>query len=170
MGSKTVATETSTAPESERFAAPFYLAISTGLALFIARKLHIDIGGLWVVLSAIVTTRKTLPIALTTARDQLAGTVIGALSGAAFGFLQEPAIGLAAAVVLAAAVCNSIPILRGSIYIACAAAAIVIVLPAGKPSYVTAWDRVEDYLIGAGVALAIVSIASLASRWWPQKA
>jgi uncharacterized membrane protein YgaE (UPF0421/DUF939 family) len=170
MSSETAAKETGTAPESEGFAAPFYLAISTGLALLIARKLHIDIGGLWVVLSAIVTTRKTLSVALTRARDQLVGTAIGALSGAAFGFLQEPAIGLAAAVVLAAAVCNSIAMLRGSIYIACAAAAIVIVLPAGKPSYVTAWDRVEDYLIGAGVALAIVSIAALVTRWGPRKA
>jgi uncharacterized membrane protein YgaE (UPF0421/DUF939 family) len=169
MGSEKVAMKTDTAPESEGFAAPFILAISTGLALFIARKLHIDIGGLWVVLSAIVTTRKTLVVALPTARDQLAGTAIGALFGAAFGFLQEPALGLAGAVVLAAAVCNSIPMLRGSIFVACAAAAIVIVLPAGKPFYVTAWDRVEDYVLGAAVALAIVSIASLGARWRPRK-
>jgi len=153
---------------SDLFGTPLLLAISAGLALFIARKLHIDIGGLWVVLSALTITRQTLLSSLTTARDQLLGTAVGALSGAVFGIIKEPAISLAAAVVLSSAVCNSIAELRGVIYIACAAAAVVIVLPAGKPSYITAWDRFEDCILGAGIALLIASIASLAARWWPQ--
>src|ERR1700733_6195506 len=100
--------ENAVPPASERFAGPVLLAISAGLALFIARRLHIDIGGLWVVLSALVSTRPTLVSSLTTARDQLIGTLVGALAGAIFGLLQEPAIGLAGAVVLSAVVCNSI--------------------------------------------------------------
>lgn len=137
------------------------LAISGGLALFIARRLHVDIGGLWVVLSAVIIPRPTLPASLGIARDQLFGTIVGAVCGAVFGFLAEPAIGLFAAIFLAAAVCASRPLLRGAIYNACAAAAIVIVLPAGKPPYITALNRVEDTLIGGIVALAIVSLASL---------
>jgi uncharacterized membrane protein YgaE (UPF0421/DUF939 family) len=158
------------APAAGRFLMPLLLAISAGLALFIARRLHIDIGGLWVVISALAITRQTLPSSLTIARDQVLGTAVGALSGAVFGILREPALGLAVAVVLSTAVCNSIAVLRGVISIACAAAAIVIILPAGKPSYVTAWDRFEDCLLGAGVALVIASIASLVTRWWPRTA
>jgi hypothetical protein len=104
------------APASNRFATPLLLAISAGLALYIARRLHIDIGGLWVVMSALAITRKTLLSSLPTARDQLLGTAVGALSGAIFGILKEPAIRLAAAVVLSTAVCNSIAALRGVTY------------------------------------------------------
>lgn len=168
MGSERVAQETAPAPD--RLATPLLLAISAGLALFIARRLHVGIGGLWVVLSALTNTRQTLVSSLMTAREQLLGTVVGVVLGAVCGLLREPAIALAAAVVLSAYVCNSIARLRGVIYIACAAAAIVIVLPAGKPSYFTAWDRFRDYLLGAAVALAILSLATLATRWRPRKA
>jgi uncharacterized membrane protein YccC len=143
---------------------PLLLAVSAGLALFVARRLYVDIGGLWVVLSALINTQPTLLGSFTTARDQLLGTLVGVVLGAVFGLLREPAIALAAAVVLSAAVCNSIAQLRGVVYVACAAAAIVIVLPAGKPSYVTAWNRLGDYLLGAAIALAVASIASLATR------
>ena len=144
---------------------PVLLAVSAGVALFIARRLHIDIGGLWVVLSALINTQPTLLGSLTSARDQLLGTLVGVVFGAVFGLLREPAIGLALAVVLSAAACRAIARLRGVIYIACGAAAIVIVLPAGKPSYVTALNRLEDYLLGAAVALVVASSASLAARW-----
>jgi uncharacterized membrane protein YccC len=158
-----------TAPATDRFVTPLLLAVSAGLALFIARRLHVDIGGLWVVLSALINTQPTLLSSFTTARDQLLGTLVGVVLGAVFGLLKEPAIGLAAAVVLSAVVCNSIARLRSVMYVACAAAAIVIVLPAGKPSYITALNRLGDYLLGAAVALAIASIASLAARWRPRQ-
>jgi uncharacterized membrane protein YccC len=154
-----------TAPVTDRFVIPVLMAISAGLALFIARRLHVDIGGLWVVLSALINTQPTLRASFTSARDQLLGTLVGVVLGAAFGLLREPAIALAAAVVLSAIVCSAIAKLRGVTYIACGAAAIVIVLPAGKPSYITAWNRLEDYLLGAAVALIVASIAWLAARW-----
>jgi uncharacterized membrane protein YgaE (UPF0421/DUF939 family) len=144
------------------------LAISGGLALFIARRLHVDIGGLWVVLSAVIILRPTLMGSLMTARDQLLGTTVGALSGAVCGLLSEPAIGLTAAVFVSAIACSAVAMLRGGTYIACAAAAIVIVLPAGKPSYITALNRFEDTLLGGAVALAIASIVTLTARRRPR--
>jgi uncharacterized membrane protein YccC len=57
--------------------------------------------------------------------------------------------------------------LRRVVNIACVAAAIVILLPAGDPSYATAWHRLIDTIIDAAVALLLAAIAARTYRWWP---
>ena len=61
--------------------------------------------------------------------------------------MNLPVAGVALAVFSTALVCT-IPILRGVMNISCVAAAIVILLPMGGPTYVTALHRFADTIIG----------------------
>jgi hypothetical protein len=61
---------------------------------------------------------------------------------------------------LTAFVCCSIPLLRDVTNIACIAASVIILLPAGKPAYVTAFNRFTGTLSGAAVALTIAVAAA----------
>ena len=140
------------------------LSVTAGIAYFIARRLNVDLGGLWVVLQAVLILRRNIVDSVMVARDQVIGTTTGVAFGAICGLLPLHSIGIALAVFLTATVCSAITMLRGVVNIACVAAAIVILLPVGKPSYVTAWDRFSDTLLGAAIALAIAGLGSLTSR------
>lgn len=48
----------------------FFFALSAGLAFFVARKLHVDLGGLWVVLSAVTILKRKASETLNVARNQ----------------------------------------------------------------------------------------------------
>jgi uncharacterized membrane protein YccC len=146
-----------------------FFALAAGLAFFVARKLHVDLGGLWVVLSAVTILQPTASEALTIARNQVLGTAVGVSLGAVFGLMDLPVASVALAVFSTAIVC-SIPILRGVVNISCVAAAIVILLPMGGPTYVTALHRFVDTLIGAAVALLVAALAAQSYRWWPEAA
>jgi len=142
----------------------FLFALAAGLALFVARKLHVDLGGLWVVLSAVTILKPKASETLKIARNQLLGTAVGVSLGAVFGLMNLPVAGVALAVFSTALVC-SIPILRGVINISCAA--IVILLPMGGPTYLTALHRFADTIIGAAIALLVAAMAAQSNRWWP---
>jgi uncharacterized membrane protein YgaE (UPF0421/DUF939 family) len=143
----------------------FFFALAAGLAFFVARKLHVDLGGLWVVLSAVTILKPKASETLNIARNQLLGTAVGVSLGAVFGLMNLPVAGVALAVFSTALVC-SIPILRGVINISCVAAAIVILLPMGGPTYVTALHRFADTIIGAAIALLVAAMAAQSNRWW----
>jgi len=143
----------------------FFFALTAGLAFFVARKLHVDLSGLWVVLSAVTILKRKASETLNVARNQLLGTAVGVSLGAVFGLMNLPVAGVALAVFSTALVC-SIPILRGVINISCVAAAIVILLPMGGPTYVTALHRFVDTIIGAAIALLVAAAAALSQRWW----
>ena len=145
------------------------LAFAAGVALLVARHLRVDIGGLWVVLSTVTILKPKFSDAVTTARDQLFGTTVGVCFGAVFGLMHQAVISVAVAVFLTAWVCGVIPMLRTVVSIACVGAAIVIILPAGRPSYVTAWNRFTDTLLGAAIALLVAALAARTYRWWPAK-
>ncbi len=147
--------------------AAFLFALSAGIALVTARGLHVDLGGLWVVLSSVSILKPRLSDSLEIARDQLLGTTAGVTFGALFGLLHQPVVSVTLAIFLTAVVCRSITMLRSITNIACVAAAIVILLPDGNPSYVTAWNRLFDTLLGGAIAVLVVALAALGSRWWP---
>jgi uncharacterized membrane protein YccC len=148
----------------------FLFAVAAAVALLVARRLHIDLGGLWVVLSAVLILKPKLAATLTVARDQLLGTTVGVVFGAGFALMNRAVISVALAAFLTALVCGSIPMLRTVTNIACVAAAIVILLPLGKPGYVTAADRFVDTLIGAAIALLVAALGERTYRWWPAAA
>jgi uncharacterized membrane protein YccC len=142
-------------------------ALSASIALVTARSLHIDLGGLWVVLSSMSMLKPRLSDSLEIARDQLLGTTAGVTFGALLGWLHQATLSVTLAVFLTAVVCRSVTMLRSITNIACVAAAIVILLPNGNPSYVTAWNRWCDTLLGGAIAVLVVALAALGSRWWP---
>lgn len=140
----------------------FFFALAAALALFVARRLHIDLGGLWVVLSAVTILRPKLQDALSIAREQVIGVTVGVLLGGLFGsLLHDPIASTAVAVFFTALVC-SYGDLRSVRNIACVGAAVVILLPAGTHPYLTAMHRFIDTLIGAAVAI-LISAASTAT-------
>jgi uncharacterized membrane protein YccC len=147
----------------------FFFALAAGLAFLVARKLHVDLGGLWVVLSALTILKPKAGETPTIARNQLLGTAVGVSLGALFGLMQLPVASVALAVFSTAVVC-SIPLLRGVVNISCVAAAIVILLPMAGPTYVTALHRFVDTIIGAAIALLVAAIAAQWYRWWPEGA
>jgi uncharacterized membrane protein YccC len=119
------------------------------------------------VLSAVTILKPTSGDTLSIARNQLLGTAVGVSLGALFGLVQLPVVSVALAVFSTALVC-SIPMLRSVVNISCVAAAIVILLPLGGPTYVTAGHRFIDTIIGAAVALLVAAIATRTYRWWPE--
>jgi uncharacterized membrane protein YccC len=143
----------------------FALALTGAVALFVAKRLHVDLGGLWVVLSAVLILKQTLIDSLTIARDQLIGTTVGVCCGAIFALLSPAVLGVALAIFLTALVCLAIPTLRRVVNIACVGAAIVILLPSGNPGYLTAWHRFSDTLIGAAIALLVAALTAQTSPW-----
>jgi uncharacterized membrane protein YccC len=118
------------------------------------------------VLSAITILKPKAGETLNIARNQLLGTAVGVSLGAVFGLMNLPVTGVALAVFSTALVC-SIPILRGVVNISCVAAAIVILLPLGGPTYVTALHRFVDTIVGAAIALLVAALAAQSYRRWP---
>ncbi len=143
-----------------------FFALAAGVALFVARKLHVDLGGLWVVLTAVTILRLNVGDSFAIARNQLLGTAVGVTFGAIFGLVHPESLGIGLAVFLTAAVC-SISALRPALNISCVAASIVILLPAGNPPYMTALHRLSDTLLGAAIALLVAAIAAQSYRWLP---
>jgi uncharacterized membrane protein YccC len=118
------------------------------------------------VLSAVTILKPKAGETLNIARNQLLGTAVGVSLGAVFGLMNLPVTGVALAVFSTALVC-SIPILRGVVNISCVAAAIVILLPLGGPTYVTALHRFVDTIVGAAIALLVAALAAQSYRRWP---
>lgn len=144
----------------------FFFALAASLAFFVARILHVDLGGLWVVLTAVTILKPKASETLSIARNQLLGTAVGVSFGATFGLMHLPVTSVALAVFSTALAC-SVPILRGVVNISCVAAAIVILLPMGGPTYETALHRFVDTIIGAAIALLVAAMATQSYRWWP---
>jgi len=140
------------------------IAVASTLAVLVSKWFHADLGGLWIVLTAIVVIQASAPDSWQAAIDRVIGTVIGALTGAIAGalFYMSP-FGVVAAVTLAALIC-CIPRLKKSQHLASLTALIVIMLPQGN-STITAVHRFLDTVAGIIIALVVSLLASVSDRW-----
>jgi uncharacterized membrane protein YgaE (UPF0421/DUF939 family) len=145
---------------------PFVTALVAGLALFVSREIHAGLGGLWVVITAIVVVQSNTLSSLQAARDRLIGTIVGACVGGLIGATPLPqSIGVALAVLVTALICT-IPMLLTSMRLASLTAAIVVLIP-GVGSLISARDRFLDTVVGIAVVLVVDLILEGIARLRP---
>lgn len=137
-------------------------ALTAGIAVFAARLVHAGIGGLWVVITAVVVLQSTTAESLQASGERL--TIVGACAGGIVGAgLGVSPVAVAGAVLIAALVCT-IPALKRSVRLACLTAVIVVLIP-GSSSIISALNRFADTVPGILVALTVTVMVVLIDRF-----
>ncbi len=142
-------------------------AVAAVATLFLVEALALP-QGYWAVVTVVIVMQANLGGSIRAAWTRLAGTAIGAVSGAVAGHVGGPSwLSLGLAVFATLAACNGIPRLRESSRVAGITA--VIVLLAGHPgvsAFILGLDRFLEIALGIVTALAVsaVFLPSRASR------
>lgn len=158
--------------------AEFRLAIrvtATALLAFILARLLGFAHGYWAVITAIIVTQSNVGGSVKAAVDRLAGTIAGALYGAAVAIMVPHATGwqLGAALVAAIAPLALLAAIKNSFKAAPITAFIVLVPLSGmEPPLGYAFERILEISIGSltGVAVSLLVLPSRAHQQMAQSA
>jgi uncharacterized membrane protein YgaE (UPF0421/DUF939 family) len=143
--------------------------VAGGLAMFVGWLLHAGLGGLWIVITAVVVLQPTTALSAQASFDRLIGTSSGALVGGVIGaVLPTSPFSVGLAVFLAALLC-AFPALKKNMHLASLTAAIVVLWPEGS-SATTALHRFADTVIGIGVVFVVSLCARVLARRSPEAA
>jgi uncharacterized membrane protein YgaE (UPF0421/DUF939 family) len=149
-------------PRSQEFAYAVVLALATGAAVLVARRLHMP-NGYWAALTALLVFRRGGAETLTRGAQRIGGTVLGAAAATLLAALLRPDHGLLLALIGTAAWCAYATqwVNYGTFSLSVTSYVAFLLALLGLPEAEVAAHRVAATLLGAAIALAALALSRL---------